>query len=145
MRCPPANFSRSFKPRYGPIQLVQEITNHGRLIGSTTGKSYPLRYAKPVPADSTDAEPQVATRSAVHTDRAVRELRPFANRTAVRFRGMTITLRTIAGCLRTEAGFDAATRRARIRQRSRVVGFLRNFPELFTITSFMGRGQLEVA
>ncbi|MDA8583820.1 hypothetical protein N9L68_06285 [bacterium] len=48
----------------------------------------------------------------------------------------------MAGYLRDLQGFDDATRRARVTHRRRVVAFLRQFPEMFNVTSTRGRGEV---
>ena len=141
---PANNFSRSFKPRFGDIEQLRDVTNNARVIGES-GKSYALRYVKPAPSDSTPAEPQAVSGSAQHSDRARRELQAFATRVQTHFAGQTLTLHAVAGFLRSIRGFNDATRRARIRQRTRVVSFLRNFPEFFTVESTLGTGRVTVS
>ncbi|MDA8582770.1 DDE-type integrase/transposase/recombinase [bacterium] len=140
---PAHNFARSFKPRYGDKEALVDVKDSTRVVGES-GKSYPLKYVKPVPVDSTEAVPQALGGSAQHSDRARRELRDYANRVRNRFRGQSTTLHTVAGYLRELQGFDDATRRARIRQKRRVVAFLRQFPEMFEVTSTRGRGEVTI-
>ena len=123
---------------------MADITNNARAVGES-GKQYPLRYVKPVPTDSTAAVPQAVEGSAQHSDRARRELMPFANRVHAHYTGQTVTLHALAGYLRGLRGFEDATRRARIRQRRRVAAFLRQVPEFFTVTSVRGKGEVEVS
>ena len=140
---PAHNFARSFKPRYGDKELLVYVGNNTRVIGES-GKSYPLKYVKPVPTDSTRAVPQAVGGSAQFSERARRELRDYANRVRNRFQGQTATLHTVAGYLRELEGFEDASRRARIRQKTRVVSFLRQFPEIFTVISTLGRGEVTI-
>ena len=140
---PAHNSARSFKPRVGDVERLVDVTNNARVIGDK-GKSYSLTYVKPVPIDSTSAEPQAVTGSAQHSDRARRELQAFANRVQAQFAGTTQTLHAVAAFLRGIRSFTDATRRARIRQRRRVAAFLRICPELFTVESTLGRGSVSV-
>ena len=96
---PATNFARSFKPRFGDKELLVDIGNNTRVIGES-GKSYPLKYVKPVPTDSTAAVPQAVGGSAQHSERARRELRDYANRVSNNFRGQTTTLHTVARYLK---------------------------------------------
>ncbi|MDA8583323.1 hypothetical protein N9L68_03795 [bacterium] len=59
-----------------------------------------------------------------------------------RFRGQSPTLHTVAGYLRELQGFEDASRRAGIRQRRRVVAFLKQPPEMFTVVGTRGRGEV---
>ena len=95
--------------------------------------------------DRTAAVPQAVGGSAQHSERARRELRDYANRVRNNFQGQSTTLHTLARYLRELEGFDDAARRARIRQKTKVVSFLRQFPEFFTVTSTLGRGDVTVA
>ena len=60
------------------------------------------------------------------------------------FRGHSTTLHTVARCLRDLGGFDDATRRAIINQNTKVVSFLKQFPEFFTVNNTLGRGGVAV-
>ena len=95
--------------------------------------------------DRTAAVPQAVGGSAQHSERARRELRDYANRVRNNFQGQSTTLHTLARYLRELEGFDDAARRARIRQKTKVVSFLKQFPEFFTVTSTLGRGDVTVA
>ena len=141
---PANNFIRSFKPRFGDIEQLRDVTNNARVIGES-GKSYALRYVKPKPSESEPAEPQAVSGSAQHSGRARRELQAFATRVQTHFASQTPTLHAVAKFLRSIRGFNDATRRARIRQRTRVVSCLRNFPELFTVESTLGTGRVTVS
>ena len=93
----------------------------------------------PVSATSTAAIAQAQTQgSAQHSERARRELLPFANRVQAAFTGQTVSLHALGRYLRDVRGFEAAALKAKIRQRTRIVSFLRQLPELFTVTSTLG-------
>ena len=95
--------------------------------------------------DRTAAVPQAVGGSAQHSERARRELRDYANRVRNNFQGQSTTLHTLARYLRELEGFDDAARRARIRQKTKVVSFLKQFPEFCTVNSTLGRGDVTVA
>lgn len=140
---PATNFARSFKPRYGDKEALVDIGNNTRVVGES-GKSYPLKYVKPVHPESTAAVPQAVGGSTQTSDRARRELRDYSNRVRNHFRGQTTTLHTVARYLRELEGFDDAARRASIRLKTKVVSFLRQFPEHLTVDSTLGRGDVTV-
>ncbi|MDA8584248.1 hypothetical protein N9L68_08425, partial [bacterium] len=120
---PATNFARSFKLRFGDKETLVGIGNNTRVIGES-GKSYLLKYVKPVHPDSTAAAPQSVGGSAQHSDRARRELRDYSNRVRIHFRGQSTTLDRVDGYLSEFGGFDDAVRRARIKVRIKVVYFL---------------------
>lgn len=126
------------------MERIVSIIDNARVVGDS-GKSYPVKYAKPVPSESTAAVPQAVSGSAQHSERARRELRYFANRVHNHFRGQTTSLHVVGRYLRELGEFEVASRRARIRQRTKVVSFLRQFPEFFTVSSTLGRGEVTVA
>ena len=121
--------------------MLVDIKDNTIVVGES-GRTYPLIYVMPVPTDSTEAKPQALGGSAQHSERARRELRDYANRVRNRFGGQSTTLHTVAGYLRGLGGFEDATRRARIRQKTRVVSFRRQFPEMFNVTSTLGWGEV---
>ena len=137
-------FTRGFKPRYShKIETVADIQG-GRVIASS-GNKFPLKYVMPVSATSTPATAQAPVQgSAQHSERARRELLPFANRVQAAYTGQTVSLHALGRYLRDVRGFEAATMRAKIRQRKRIVSFLRQYPELFTVTSTLGTGTVNV-
>ena len=138
-------FSRGFKPRWSDkIETVKDIKG-GRVIADS-GKQYPLKYVQPVSATSTRAKAQAVTEgSAQFSERARREMEPFARRIHAHFAGQDVTLRQVGAFINTLRGFREATLRARIKQRAVISKVLRHFPELFTITSTAGRGAVSVA
>ena len=141
---PANNSSRSLKPRFGEVETLADITNNAIAVGES-GKQYALRYVNPVPTDSTAAVPQTVEGSAQPLDRARCELMPFATRVRTHYTGQTVTLHAVARYLRGIRGFEDATRKARIRQRTRIVSFLRQFLEFFIETSVRGKGEVEVS
>ena len=82
--------------------------------------------------------------SAQFSERARRELRDYASRVRNRCNGQQPTLHAVAAYLRELEGFEDASRRARIRQKTRVVSFLRQFPEMFIVASTPGRGEVTI-
>ena len=139
----PDNFARGFKPRFADkIHQDQEI-NRTSIVGTDGPKTYPLKYVQPVAPDSTAVRAQASAGSAQHSDRARRELLPYANRVVAQFRGSTIRIQNVGALLSRDASFVPATRRASLKQRGVVSRFLRVFPEFFIINSERG-GSVEV-
>ena len=137
-------FSICFKPRWREhIETARDIKG-GRVI-AYSGKQYPLKYVQPVSSTSTRAKAQAITEGSDHiSERARREMEPFARRIHAHFAGQDITFRDAGAFISTLRGFRAATLRAKIKQRNSISKVLRHFPELFRITSTTGRGSVPV-
>ena len=136
-------FSRGFKPRWSDkIERVKE----GEGVIADSGKHYPLMYVQPVSATSTRAKAQAVTEgSAQFSERARREMEPFARIIHAHFAGQDISLNQEGAFIITHRGFTEATLRAKIKQRNSISKVKRHFPELFTINSTAGRGAVSVA
>ena len=137
-------FSRGFTPRWNDkIETVKDM-NGGRVIADS-GKQYPLKYVQPVSATSTRATAQAITEgSAQLSERARREMEPIARRIHAHFARQDISLNQAGAFINTLRGFREATLRAWIKQRNTISKVMRHFPELFTITSTVGRGAVSV-
>ena len=82
--------------------------------------------------------------SVVVEERKRRALEPFAKVARHIGAGNASTISNAQNCLQRIGGFVAASRDAGLNQKQRVAGFLRTFPELFTVSTGAGGGTATV-
>ena len=143
---PWSTFERSFKPRYsGEVHEVARV-ERGDVV-STSGARHQAKLVQPVPRGSAGVVMERSSRrgSVVVEERKRRVLEPFAKRVARHIgAGNESSVSDVGKCLQRIGGFVAASRDAGLNQKQRVAGFLRTFPELFTVSTGAGGGTATV-
>ena len=149
---PWSTFERSFKPRYsGEVHEVARV-ERGDVV-STSGARHQAKLVQPVPRGSAGVVMERSSRrgSVVVEERKRRVLEPFAKRVARHIGAGNessvappVRLSDVGKCLQRIGGFVAASRDAGLNQKQRVAGFLRTFPELFTVSTGAGGGTATV-
>ena len=106
-------FTRGFKPRFGEIRQVQQIS--GAMVQDTKNQDHLTKFVLPVKDTTNDQGPRrIEQRGSVLTDATRRSrLQPFANELIrfIRNKGVSVTTATASKHLReTMPGFTAAMR-----------------------------------